>query len=55
MQIAFYCGTSIKMIEQTYGSLTPRNLFDQVFAGATEQSLEAKGQSKWFEQLIEGE
>ena len=55
MQIAFYCGTSIKMIEQTYGSLTPRNLFDQVFAGSTEQSLEAKGQSKWFEQLIEGE
>lgn len=53
LHIAYYCGTSVKMIEQTYGSITPPNLFEQVFSVAPEQSLETNTRSQWFERLLE--
>ena len=53
LHIAFYCGTSVKMIEQTYGSITPPNLFEQVFSVAPEQSLESNQRSQWLEKILE--
>lgn len=53
LHIAYYCGTSVKMIQQTYGSITPPNLFEQVFSVVPEQSLESNPRSKWFEKLLE--
>jgi integrase len=53
LQIAFYCGTSVAMIQRTYGKFTPKNLFDQVFINAPEESLAGKGRSQWMERLID--
>ena len=50
--IARYCGTSIQMIQQTYGKYTPSDLFDQVFEGASAESLMGRGKSQWFDNLL---
>ena len=52
LQIAFYTGTSVKMIQQTYGKITPPDLFEQVFASAPDESLRRKDTSKWFNDLL---
>lgn len=53
LQIAHYCGTSVAMIQKTYGKFTPKNLFEQVFINAPEQSLEGKERSQWLTRLLE--
>ena len=55
LQIATYCGTSVQMIQQTYGRFTPSNLFAQVFEGTPPEALQGRGKSQWFERLIEQE
>ena len=52
LQIAFYTGTSVKMIQQTYGKITPPDLFEQVFASAPDEALRRKESSKWFNELL---
>jgi len=52
LQIAFYTGTSVKMIQQTYGKITPPDLFEQVFASAPDEALQRKASSKWFNDLL---
>jgi hypothetical protein len=44
---------AVAMIQRTYGKFTPKNLFDQVFVNAPEESLVGKGRSQWMERLIE--
>lgn len=50
--IARYCGTSVQMIQQTYGKYTPSDLFDQVFEGAPAEALMGRGKSQWFDNLL---
>lgn len=52
LQIAFYTGTSVKMIQQTYGKITPPDLFEQVFASSPDEALQRKKTSKWFDDLL---
>ena len=52
LQIAFYTGTSVKMIQQTYGKITPPDLFEQVFASAPDEAMKRKETSKWFNDLL---
>jgi len=51
LQIAYYTGTSVKMIQQTYGSITPPDLFAQVFSNVPEEALSQK-RTKWFDNLL---
>ena len=53
LQIAFYCGTSVQMIQQTYGKITPPDLYDQVFAGTSDQALARHDTSRWFAEMLE--
>lgn len=53
LQIADYCGTSVSMIQKTYGKFTPKNLFDQVFINAPDQSLDKKERSQWLSRILE--
>ena len=52
LQIAHYCGTSVNMIQKTYGKFTPKNLYDQVFVNAPDQSQDSKERSQWLSRLI---
>jgi hypothetical protein len=40
------------MIQQTYGKITPPDLFEQVFASAPDEALKRKASSKWFNDLL---
>ena len=52
LQIAFYTGTSVAMIQQTYGKITSPELFAQVFSNAPDEALEGKQRSKWLEEQL---
>ena len=52
LQIAWYTGTSVAMIQQTYGSITSPDLFKQVFSNAPEEALERAARTKWFDEQL---
>lgn len=52
LQIANYTGTSVKMIQMTYGSITAPELYNQVFLNASEQSQEQGDRTKWFDKIL---
>lgn len=52
LQIAWYTGTSVAMIQQTYGSITSPELFKQVFSNAPEEALERAARTKWFDEQL---
>ena len=53
LQIAWYVGSSVAMIQKTYGSITSPELFKQVFSNAPEDALERASRSKWFEEQLQ--
>lgn len=53
LQIAWYCGTSVNMIQQTYGKITPPDLYEQVFnRSPLAHSNDSDKTSKWFKELL---
>ena len=52
LQIAWYTGTSVAMIQKTYGSITSPELFKQVFSNAPEEALERAARTKWFDEQL---
>jgi len=52
LQIAWYTGTSVTMIQRTYGSITSPELFKQVFSNAPEEALERASRTKWFDEQL---
>jgi len=52
LQIAWYTGTSVQMIQQTYGKITSPELFKQVFSNSPEESLQQGSRTKWFDELL---
>jgi len=52
LQIANYTGTSVKMIQMTYGSITAPELYDQVFLNSSTESQDGKERTKWFEKIL---
>jgi len=51
LQIAWYTGTSVNMIQITYGKITPPDLFKQVFSNSPEEANQSR-RTKWFDALL---